>query len=199
MSGSVRACHICHSTSVKHLSDCFDGEGKKICELWYCSSCRKFYPDSVLIDPGDDASGAERRRHERYNVNFVMEVIFSDAVKHGPLIATVINASSGGVCFLYPDPIHEGTTGRFRISLPSAPESFEALGRIVRCIKTPDESYGVAVEFTEVDANYRVMLERYVSIRTSEPVGEEAAVAAAMPDNDSKRPGFLRKIFAARG
>ena len=195
MSGLTRACVLCSSTTVKRMTDCFDDTGRKICELWYCSSCRKFYPDHVLIDPdAGEKSGADRRQHERFNVNFVMEVLMSDAARHGPLIATVINASGGGVCFLYHDPIPEGASGRFRISLPSAPESFEARGRVVRCIRTPDDAWGVAVEFTEVDSDYRLTLERYVSVSTTS--GVDSSGSAGRPPMAVKKTGLLGRIFS---
>lgn len=175
------SCGFCRSTSIKHVSDCFNDGGKKLCELWYCVYCKRFFPDKVLVDP--EALGEsimEKRKHHRFNVNFVMEVVLDgEKSAHGPLIATVINASGGGVCFLYPRAIKEGSSAKFKISLPSVPKSFSAEGRIVRCVPTPDGSHGVAVDFVKVENEYRAQLERYVTLNSIRTTEDSPAAALA--------------------
>lgn len=156
-------CPFCKSPTTKRLFDCFDPGGKMVCELWYCKECKGFFPDHIQVEPPrEEEDGAERRRFVRLNVQFVIEVLSPGTTHSKPILATVINASGGGFCFLFPDPIPEGTEVNFRISLPSVPRSFEAKGRIVRCLPAPDSTYGLAVNLTEVDPQYKLALERYV-------------------------------------
>lgn len=163
------SCEFCRSTSLKHLTDCFDQQGSKICELWFCLNCRKFFPDKVVTTLAENVPDLpDRRRHHRFNISFVVEVMVA-GINHGPILATVVNASDGGVCFLFPEPLAEGTEGAFRISLPSVPRSFDARGRVVRCIRADDGSHGIAVNFLEVDGDYRAHLERYVKLHALQP------------------------------
>jgi len=196
MSLFQHACGFCRSTSIKHVSNCFTPDGKELCELWYCIHCRKFFPDKVLVDPESlGESIMEKRQHHRFNINFVVEVLLADGDsfnRHGPIIATVINASGGGVCFLFPRPIAEGTEARFRISLPSVPRSFEAKGRIVRCIETPDGSHGIAVDFYEVDIEYKAQLERYVTLNSIQSTQTVASVKEGPPP---ARAGIVKQFL----
>jgi hypothetical protein len=149
---------------LKHLTDCYDQSGARICELWFCLNCRRFLPEKVAAHVAVDLPELpDRRRHHRFNISFVIEVIVAGH-HHGPIVASVVNASHGGVCFLFPEAIEEGAEGHFRISLPSVPRSFDAIGTVVRCIRAEDGSYGIAVNFTEVDPEYRAHLERYVKL-----------------------------------
>lgn len=170
-----------------------------LCELWYCTYCRKFFPDKVLVDPDSlgesPGSMIEKRQHHRFNINFVMEVLLGSdngPHHHGPLIATVINASGGGVCFLFPSAIAEGTEATFRISLPSVPRSFQARGKVVRCVATPDGSHGIAVDFQEVDIEYRAQLERYVTLNSIQSPQTVAAVKAGAPP---ARAGIVKQFL----
>lgn len=192
---SARSCGFCRSTSVKHVSECLSPEGTRLCELWYCTHCRRFFPDKVLVDPESlGESIIEKRRHHRFNITFVMEVLLESKVAHGPLIATVINASGGGVCFLYPLPIEEGSRSRFRISLPCAPRSFEAEGSIVRCVPTNDGSYGIAVEFTQVEPEYKAQLERYVTLNS---VDGESTVATIRDEPPPENAGIVKQLVGS--
>lgn len=156
-------CPRCKSLQAKHVTDCFGTAGDKICELWYCMQCHEFFPDDVAVDPpaGGEKGGPERRRHSRFNVQFIVQVLFSDKYSE-PRPATAVNASAGGICFLFPEPIAEGTEGALRISLPSVTRSFDVLGRVVGCNRVPDGDYGIRVCFKLVDPKYQAALERYV-------------------------------------
>jgi hypothetical protein len=184
------SCEFCRSTSLKHLTDCYDQSGSKVCELWFCLNCRRFLPDNVADHVAVNLPELpDRRRHHRFNISFVIELIVAGN-HHGPIVATVVNASHGGVCFLFPEPIAEGTEGRFRISLPSAPRSFEAKGKIVRCIRAEDGSHGIAVNFIEVDPDYRAHLERYVKLSALQPDARDTIVkeiTVPLPAGDSLR------------
>lgn len=163
MSHPTTECPFCKSASTNRLSDCFDAEGKRLCELWFCLDCGIFFPAHVeILPPGKGEAVEESRRHTRFNVQFVIEVLLDGVTHDKPVIATVINASGGGICFLFPQPIPEGKEGKFRISLPSVSKSFEATGRVVRRLSVPDGSHGIAVSFLSVDPLYKQSLERYV-------------------------------------
>ena len=171
------ACPFCKAVRTLRLSECFDASGVPICELWFCRNCRAFFPEKIVVAPPldvvEDPGGADRRRHRRLDVQFVIEVL-SVGVNRRPILATVTNASGGGFCFLFAEAIPEGTEVKFRISLPSVPKSFDAKGRIVRCLPAPDGSFGLAVNFTEVDPQYKVAVERYVRQQVGPPGAEES-------------------------
>lgn len=160
------ACPFCQAREIQQLTECYGHRGEKICELWYCMKCRGYFPVNVTIElpdnPDEDEETTARRRHTRFNVQFVVQVLFGKKYTSEPVVATAINASAGGICFLFPEPIDEGEEGNLRISLPSVGRSFDVVGRVVRCRQVPDGSWGVAVSFKEVDPRYHAALERYV-------------------------------------
>lgn len=122
-----------------------------------------------------DDDGPEKRRTPRFPVQFVVQVDFSEGGANGlgsrrveslsePIVAMVMNAGGGGLCFRYPEFVAEGRAGRMKISLPSVQKSFSALGRVVRSTRLPDGSYGLGVQFIEVEEEYRRALDRYVHL-----------------------------------
>jgi hypothetical protein len=188
-----QTCPFCSSTSTSYVTDCFDTLGKKICELWYCNACSGFFPRQVAIGhpksgvkkaiekTGEKvtAGSSDKRRAPRFPVQFVVQVDFNHkpAPKRRlrlfggkkpslsePLLAMVMDAGNGGLCFRHPTPIEEGREGRMLISLPSVAQSFSAIGRVVRSTLLPDGSYGLGVQFIDVDPEYRDALKRYVRL-----------------------------------
>lgn len=163
-------CPFCGNWEVAFASDCRTPAGAHLCDLWRCAACGKFYPLDVDEEalPGaarpavERRGGDDRREHSRFRVQFVLEVLFDGAQDRSPRVATVLDASYGGVCFLYPAPIEPGTQGRLRLSLPSGFAPFVVGARVVRSTPTPGGSNVIAVEFVDVDPKYRVMLERYI-------------------------------------
>lgn len=183
-------CPLCKRMEIMYMTDCFDKSHAKICELWFCHSCGGFFPrqlDVTTLKPEPRAvtmtqppSSNDKRRAPRFPVQFVVQVDFNHvdddgAAKGGgdanrkeklsePLVAMVINAGAGGLCFRYPESVVEGRVVRIKISLPSVPQSFYALGRVVRSTRLPDGGFGLGVEFVDVDSEYRDALKRYVSL-----------------------------------
>lgn len=186
-------CPFCFDRRVSQVTDCFDANHQKICELWYCQVCGGFFPRSVAITPAEKArrlqaeqkereekkeAEEDRRRAPRFPVQFVVQVDFGDDIEKGaghgfgarrggmsePIVAMVMNAGMGGLCFRYPKHIEEGKEALMKISLPSAQRSFSAKGRVVRSTLLPDGSYGLGVQFVDVEPEYRVALKRYVSL-----------------------------------
>lgn len=179
-------CPICTRAEIAYVTDCFDKDHTKICELWFCQSCGGFFPRSLdvktlrpgprpvsMTQPPGDAF-VEKRRAPRFPIQFVVQVDFDHADIPGqksrrkdsvsePIVAMVIDAGVGGLCFRYPEPVPEGREGRIKISLPSVAQSFYALGRVVRSTRLPDGSWGLGVEFVDVDPEYREALRRYVA------------------------------------
>lgn len=183
-------CPLCVRSSIAYVTDCYDKAHTKICELWFCQSCGGFFPRQLDVKtlrpeprpvsmtnprPADPPPGGEKRRAPRFPVQFVVQVDFDHAELplrrsadrvplSEPLVAMVIDAGTGGLCFRYPEAIEEGREGRMKISLPSVSKSFFALGRVVRSTRLPDGSWGLGVEFIDVDPEYRDALRRYVSL-----------------------------------
>jgi hypothetical protein len=125
------------------------------------------------------AKASDKRRAPRFPVQFVVQVDFNHkpapkkrlALFGGrkqslsePLLAMVMDAGNGGLCFRHPTPIEEGREGRMLISLPSVAQSFSAIGRVVRSTLLPDGSYGLGVQFIDVDPEYRDALKRYIHL-----------------------------------
>lgn len=185
---SEEHCPFCFEESIRRVTDCFDERSQKICELWYCRDCGGFFPRSIQIDVEEKKSGPRRRDHDldlmekrktpRFPVQFVVQVDFEpgddskpslfrrkkDVKLSEPIVAMVMNAGIGGLAFRYPEFVKEGQEGTMRISLPSAQRSFSAVGRVVRSTKLPDGSYGLGVQFVEVEPEYRLALQRYISL-----------------------------------
>ncbi len=128
----------------------------------------------------DDEDAGEKRKAPRFPVQFVVQVDFSEKASSekttrgrekgalarlsDPLVAMVLDAGIGGLCFRYPEYIEEGREGRMMISLPSVARSFSAKARVVRSSKLPDGSYGLGVQFIDVESEYRDALRRYVAL-----------------------------------
>lgn len=190
---SRELCPFCFEKDISIVTDCYDDVGKKICELWDCQNCGGFFPKFVEIQGEDgefDASEGEKtegvdddekRRTPRFPVQFVVQVDFAEGTdenKKGgffgknkkaetlsePIVAMVMDAGVGGLCFRYPEFVEEGKMGRMKISLPSAQRSFTATGTVVRSTKLPDGSYGLGIQFSEVEEAYRQALDRYVRV-----------------------------------
>lgn len=166
--GKKKRCDRCDSYELTFGAVCYDENGESYGEIWFCGACRNFVPIGISLDPpslGQQSSADDRRRQPRFNVNFVIEVLLDGTNHAEPILATSINASTGGVAFIYPEELPEGMEGHFRVSLPSVRRPFSAEGKVVRCEQTPDGSYGVGVRFTRVDDRYIDALERYIKVK----------------------------------
>jgi hypothetical protein len=180
------ACPFCLVERIERKADCFSKEGTKICELWFCLECAGFFPR--MINLGDEAvkdgkskkgsAPGEKRRTPRFPVQFVVQIDFDEEKRRQtrgraagelsePLIAMVLDAGVGGLCFRYPAAVAEGREGMMRISLPSVNRSFSAKGRVVRSTRLPDGSYGLGVQFVDVEPEYREALKRYVDFEAA--------------------------------
>lgn len=156
-------CPVCSAMAPSFYTDCYDKSGARVCGLWYCAKCRNFFPVDVTIPSRrSKPSSSENRIHTRFDTWFVVEVSLRDSGFSEPIVATVLNASSGGVFFPFPRKLEEHSIVLFRISLPSASRSFEARGEVVRCSEGTDGRFGIAVRFTDVDSRYEAALDRYV-------------------------------------
>ncbi len=162
---AIPLCDRCEGDSSRFVSQCYDASHRRICELWYCPACERAFAARLAPEiAAQHFDGRERRVDKRFSVNFVLEFMAAGR-RTEPLVASVVNASSGGAYFFFPEPLDVGTEGQFRISLPSAPRSFEARGRIVRCVKTAENLHGIGVQFDQVDPQYKNHLERYVKVQ----------------------------------
>ncbi|OIO34985.1 MAG: hypothetical protein AUJ18_00795 [Candidatus Hydrogenedentes bacterium CG1_02_42_14] len=172
-------CAFCHGSNIVYVTNCFDTSGKKICELWFCNECSGFFPRMLTLPPpgkNDKIKEKDKRKAPRFPVQFVIQVDFHNDNKRRsffefgkssmsePIVAMVLDAGFGGLCFRYSKAIEEGSEGRMLISLPSAERSFMARAKVVRCMKLPDQSFGLGVQFVEVDPDYRDALKRYVEL-----------------------------------
>ncbi len=174
-------CPFCASRGILCVTDCYDTGGKrKICELWFCNDCSGFFPRMISIErPGPGAASVtEKRRTPRFPVQFVVQVDFAPAAGEKrsifrrerdqlsePLVAMVMDAGLGGLCFRYPHSVEEGREGKMLISLPSVERSFTARARVVRSTKLPDGSFGLGVQFIDVEPDYREALNRYLNLK----------------------------------
>lgn len=188
------SCPFCAQFDIVSVSDCFDVHGRKICELWFCNACSGFFPRSIAVAPArfadrelvaaaerigarGIADAGEKRKTPRFPVQFVVQVDFSQeaAASLGkkararermsePIVAMVLDAGIGGLCFRHPEYVEEGREGMMMISLPSVAKSFSAIARVVRSTKLPDGSYGLGVQFLDVESEYRDALKRYVAL-----------------------------------
>lgn len=170
-------CPFCSKKNIASVTDCFDINRKKVCELWYCASCAGFFPRMISVFPLKE-TGHDKRTAPRFPVQFVVQVNFGDkpaprkffdSLKKEkklsePIVAMVLDAGIGGLCFRYPEFIEEGKEGEMRISLPSVATSFSALAKVVRSTRLPDGSFGLGVQFLTVDPEYREALKRYIAL-----------------------------------
>lgn len=175
IAGDEGDCPFCSKTNIAVVTDCFDLNRKKICELWYCGSCAGFFPRMISVMPASKTE-SEKRQAPRFPVQFVVQVDFDKKEKRRrffskkteklsePIVAMVLDAGMGGLCFRYPKNIEEGREGKMRISLPSVSKSFSALAKVVRSTRLPDGSFGLGVQFVNVEQEYREALRRYVAL-----------------------------------
>lgn len=158
-------CPFCANWEVVRVTECRDPKGDRLCDLYRCRACGKFFVEDLdlrIDGAAPERRGDDRRAHTRFRAQFVLEVLFEGVSDRSPRVATVLDASHGGVCFLYPEPIPAGTTGPLRISLPSGSAPFEVTARVVRTTPTPGGANVIAVEFESVDTQHQAALDRYL-------------------------------------
>jgi|HubBroStandDraft_6_1064221.scaffolds.fasta_scaffold17909_5 hypothetical protein len=106
----------------------------------------------------------ERRRSQRFNFGMPVTVHWTVGTERREAQAVTQDVSSGGVYFLLPQAIPDGTAVEIEMTLPAeitngTPVKIRCQGRIQRCVLTPGESSGMAT-----------MIEKYEFLSSSESV-----------------------------
>ena len=106
----------------------------------------------------------ERRRTKRFSLGVPLTVQWTNGPEKRQAHAVTRDVSSGGVYFLLPEAIPEGTVVEIEMTLPSgvtqaSPVRVRCLGRIQRSVMRPGESTGMAT-----------MIEKYEFLFGSEGV-----------------------------
>jgi hypothetical protein len=106
----------------------------------------------------------ERRRSERFNLGVPLTVQWTNGPEKRLAHAVTQDVSSGGVYFLLPEAIPDGTVVEIEMTLPSrithaTPVRVRCLGRIQRSVLKPGELTGMAT-----------MIEKYEFLSGSEEV-----------------------------
>jgi hypothetical protein len=109
-------------------------------------------------------SQEERRRSERFNLGMPLTVQWTNGSEQHKAHTVAQDVSSGGVYFLLPEAIPDGTAVEVEMMLPTqitlgAPVRVRCQGRIQRCVLKPGESAGMAA-----------MLEKYEFLSDSKDV-----------------------------
>ena len=91
----------------------------------------------------------ERRRSERFSLGVPLTIQWTNGSEKRQAHAVTQDVSSGGVYFLLPEAIPDGTVVEIEMTLPSqitlgTPVRVRCLGRIRRCVLKPGESTGMA-------------------------------------------------------
>src|ERR1700680_1075975 len=94
-------------------------------------------------------SQEERRRSQRFNFGMPVTVHWTDGTEKRHANAVTQDVSSGGLYFLLPEAIPDGTAVEIEMTLPTqitlgTPVKVRCQGRIQRCVSKPGESTGMA-------------------------------------------------------
>jgi hypothetical protein len=105
-----------------------------------------------------------RRRSERFNFGVPLTVQWTNGSEKRQAHAVTQDVSSGGVFFLLPEAIPDGTPVEIEMTLPTqitlgTPVRVRCQGRIQRCVLKPGESSGMAT-----------MIEKYEFLSDTEDV-----------------------------
>jgi hypothetical protein len=106
----------------------------------------------------------ERRRSQRFNFGMPVTIHWTVGDERREAQAVTQDVSSGGVYFLLPQAIPDGTAVEIEMTLPAeitngTPVKIRCQGRIQRCVLKPGESSGMAT-----------MIEKYEFLSSSESV-----------------------------
>ena len=106
----------------------------------------------------------ERRHSKRFNFGVPLTVQWTNGSERRQAHAVSQDVSSGGVYFLLPEAIPDGTAVEIEMTLPTqitlgTPVRVRCHGRIQRCVSKPGESTGIAS-----------MIEKYEFLSDSEDV-----------------------------
>jgi hypothetical protein len=106
----------------------------------------------------------ERRRSERFNFGMPVIVHWKTGSEQRHANAVTQDVSSGGLYFLLPEAIPDGTAVEIEMTLPAqitlgTPVRVRCQGRIQRCVMKAGESTGMAT-----------MIEKYEFLSSSEGV-----------------------------
>jgi hypothetical protein len=106
----------------------------------------------------------ERRRSQRFNFGMPVTVHWTNGVEQRQAVTVTQDVSSGGLYFLLPEAIPDGTAVEIEMTLPAqitlgTPVKVRCQGRIQRCVLKPGESSGMAT-----------MIEKYEFLSSSEIV-----------------------------
>ena len=106
----------------------------------------------------------ERRRSQRFNFGMPVTVHWTNGSEQRQAVTVTQDVSSGGLYFLLPEAIPDGTAVEIEMTLPAqitlgTPVKVRCQGRIQRCVMKPGESSGMAT-----------MIEKYEFLSSSEVV-----------------------------
>ena len=106
----------------------------------------------------------ERRRSQRFNFGMPVTVHWTNGVEQRQAVTVTQDVSSGGLYFLLPEAIPDGTAVEIEMTLPAqitlgTPVKVRCQGRIQRCVLKPGESSGMAT-----------MIEKYEFLSSNEVV-----------------------------
>jgi len=109
-------------------------------------------------------SHEERRRSQRFNFGMPVTVHWTNGVEQRQAVTVTQDVSSGGLYFLLPEAIPDGTAVEIEMTLPAqitlgTPVKVRCQGRIQRCVLKPGESSGMAT-----------MIEKYEFLSSNEVV-----------------------------
>jgi hypothetical protein len=109
-------------------------------------------------------SQQERRRAERFNFGMPLTVHWTNGTEQRKAQTVAQDVSSGGIYFLLPEAIPNGTVVEIETTLPTQITLASSVrvrchGRIQRCIMKPGESAGIAA-----------MIEKYEFLSDSEEI-----------------------------
>ena len=98
----------------------------------------------------------ERRRSERFKFGVPLIIQWTHGPEQRQAHAVTQDLSSGGVYFLLPEAIPEGTVVEIEMTLPTqitfgTPVRMRCLGHIRRCVQKPGEPTGIATMIEKYD------------------------------------------------
>ena len=113
-------------------------------------------------------SGAERRRHERLNKQFVVSIQIQGASEAWDMVL-IKNISRGGLSFVYPNELREGMILNLKINIAFNAHPVYCVGKVVRVRAGGNpKSYEAGILFSEIPDAAANLIERIVKKFLSE-------------------------------
>ena len=102
------------------------------------------------------------RRYNRFPVDYLVKYGLADSPGIEPLVSNLKDISAGGLKFWSEHFLPEGSLLRVSVCTPPLNRVIEALARVVRVRRSPQNLYYIAVSFIEIPAEDQAAINQFV-------------------------------------